>query len=364
MRKTDLPATGTNLGTVSGHSEAEHVTRWTSLIGKRTKVRILNPVSRTVKLILGRIVPLLDFFCAPFTLCSGILLLMMRKIGMWRFKLSKTILMKVGIFPIRDHYTEPLFNPRHLIYPLDQDRVLPGIDLNTQEQLNILSKFHFNIELIRFPLEKGGDTEYYYHNGQFEAGDAEYWYSMIRLYKPKRIIEIGCGYSTLMAINARLQNKREDADYRCKHICIEPYGKQWLEQLEVTLIRELVEKTNTLAFAQLEAGDILFIDSSHIIRPQGDVLFEVLEILPILRPGVLVHFHDIFTPRDYPKWKFTHFFNEQYLVEGFLTFNREFQIIGALNYLKYHWFDRLASKCPILKNEPDSEPGSFWLVKK
>ena len=140
----------------------------------------------------------------------------------------------------------------------------------------------------------------------------------------------------------------------------------WLEKTGVQVIRKLAEDVDISFFSMLQQNDILFIDSSHIIRPQGDVLFEFLEILPTLHPGVIIHIHDIFSPKDYTKKHLVEevlFWNEQYLLEAFLTCNNDFVIIGALNYLKTHFPDRLNSQLPILKNNPHHVPGSFWIKK-
>lgn len=273
--------------------------------------------------------------------------------------------MKVGVFPILDRYWEPQFNPAHLMRPLGKERELPGLDLNVAEQLEILAKFKFNDELLKFPKEKSDKTEFYYNNSNFSYGDAEYLYNIIRLFKPRRIVEIGSGHSTLMAINAIRANKREDGSYNCKHICIEPYECPWLNALDVEVIRKPVEKTGKDIFTLLEGNDLLFIDSSHIIRPQGDVLFEYLEILPVLKPGVIVHIHDIFTPKDYPEeWivRDIRFWNEQYLLEAFLAFNKNYKIIGSLNYLKTHHFTELSRACPMLKDRPHRNPASFYII--
>lgn len=104
----------------------------------------------------------------------------------------------------------------------------------------------------------------------------------------------------LVAIAALQKNSEEQSGYQCRHVCIEPYEMPWMEQSGVEVIRARVETVDQTVFRELEAGDILFIDSSHMIRPQGDVLCEFLELLPILRKGVIVHVHDVFTPRDYP----------------------------------------------------------------
>jgi hypothetical protein len=108
------------------------------------------------------------------------------------------------------------------------------------------------------------------------------------------------------------------------------HTKKWLGQLNVEVVRKKVEEINKSIFEGLINNDILFIDSSHIIRPQGDVIIEYLEVLPILKPGVMVHIHDIFTPKDYlDSWIIdeTRLYNEQYLLEAFLTFNEKYRII-------------------------------------
>ena len=142
---------------------------------------------------------------------------------------------------------------------------------------------------------------------------------MIRHLKPKRIIEIGSGFSTLVAVEAIQKNKSEG--YPTTLTCIEPFEFSWLEELpDVKVIRERVENIPIDYFSALEAGDILFIDSSHIIRPGNDVLFEYLHILQALQKGVMVHIHDIFSPKHYPRaWMVEQqlFWNEQYLLEAF-----------------------------------------------
>jgi predicted O-methyltransferase YrrM len=303
---------------------------------------------------------------APFTLISTIWLKFVTKRGI--NKISDKIFMNVGLLPVLDHYYQPLINPeKHLKKSLRDDRVLKGINFNIKEQLELLNKFNYNSELIDFPLNKTNLTEFYYNHSSYKSGDAEYLYNIIRYFKPTRIIEIGCGNSTLMISNALKANQLENHEYNCNHICVEPFEQPWLEKIDVELIREKIEDIDISFFQKLGKNDILFIDSSHIIRPQGDVLFEYLEILPILNTGVIVHVHDVFTPKDYlDTWIFDHhlFWNEQYLFEGFMTYNSEFKVIGALNYLTHHYRDQLADKCPIFANQPEREPGAFWIVKK
>jgi predicted O-methyltransferase YrrM len=281
---------------------------------------------------------------------------------------EEAVFSELGIRPILDHYYQPLINPKkHLKKSLRDNRRLPGIDFNDREQLDLLDKFDFNTELLEFPVDKRKETagaEFFYNNGMYCSGDAEYLYNMIRLFKPSRIIEIGSGQSTLMALNAIDKNKAADKNYHCDHICIEPFEEPWLETKNIKVIRSKVEDLDIGFFEQLESNDILFIDSSHIIRPQGDVLFEYLEILPVLKPGVIVHIHDIFTPKDYPdQWIFDEhrLWNEQYLLEAFLSFNGQFEIIGATNYLSHHYTKEFSAKCPVFAKQPGREPGAFWM---
>jgi predicted O-methyltransferase YrrM len=310
----------------------------------------------------------IDVVAVPFTVLCGIWLKALRKLGLQHVPVSKSILLKIGVFPIRDHYYEPMFNPNQLRYSLSQERPLPGIDLNISGQLSLLSRFASQSELTEFPLAKQDELSFYYHNPSFGSGDAEFLYSLIRLGKPRNIVEIGSGFSTLMSRAAIHRNRSESTDYACNHICIEPYEQPWLEKLGIQITRRRVEECDPAVFASLGRDDILFIDSSHIIRPQGDVLFEYLELLPSLQSGVYIHIHDIFTPRDYPReWVVdeNRLWNEQYMVEAFLSLNRDFQIVGALNFLAHNHAEKLAEKFPIFAKEIlTREPGSLWLSKK
>lgn len=311
--------------------------------------------------------PVVDALLSPFTLFSSLVLFVIRKIRISNMPVSKRIFKTVGVFPILNHYYEPLFDDRKLKLPLDKERRLPGINWNDAEQLLILEQFKYQEELAVIPEKKGSnEAEFFFDNPSLGPGDAEYLYCMIRHFKPKRIIEIGSGYSSLMAQLAVTKNSKENPDYKCEQICIEPYEMPWLEKTGMLVIRKLVENVDISTFAYLDKNDILFIDSSHVIRPQGDVLFEFLEILPSLREGVIIHVHDIFSPKDYTKKHLIDdilFWNEQYLLEAFLSCNNQFTIIGALNYLKDHYPDKINSKLPVLKKNPDHIPGSFWIKK-
>ena len=307
---------------------------------------------------------LLDLALAPFSGVGGLSLKAIRTLGIQRFPVHRTLLERLGVFPIRDHYHEPAYTRRDLATENGVARPLPGIDLNDNGQLALLAQLDYGPELKALPLEDQGDGGFHYHNRFFGAGDAEYLYSLIRHLKPARLTEIGSGFSTLVARKAIERNTADDPAYRCHHHCIEPYENDWLEALDVELVREPLQQVPLSTFEELGPDDILFIDSSHVIRPGGDVLREYHEILPLLAPGVYVHIHDIFTPADYLSWWLSdevRMWNEQYLLEAFLAFNHSFEVVAGLNYLAKRHREELGRACPILAAEPNVEPGSFWI---
>lgn len=318
-----------------------------------------------MKRLLPGLFRVLDPVAALLLVPAAWLLRSVRRAGVHRLPLSRSMLMRMGIFPIRDHYYEPQFDFSRPRVPFSSDRHLPGIDWNVSGQLAWLDRFgSLSRELEDLPREEPQPLDYYLDNEAFLSGDAEYWYQLIRVLKPRRIIEIGSGHSTLMAMKAIARNREEDPGYRPEHTAVEPYEAGWLEGRDIRLVRRRVEDLEPAFFAGLGENDILFIDSSHVIRPQGDVLFEFLEVLPSLETGVVVHIHDVFSPRNYPaEWLQQHvrFWNEQYLLEAFLSHNQTWEILGALNYLHHHHYERLSAVAPFLT--PDREPGSFYIRK-
>lgn len=308
---------------------------------------------------------MLDLVITPFLFPAAIVMRLVRRIGVQRLPICKATLFRVGVFPIRNHYYEPQFDFRKIRQRLSKPRRLAGIEWNREEQIALLGQLNYYDELLALPTRVVSDIEFRMDNGSFEAGDAEFWYCMIRLKKPRRIIEVGSGQSTLVAVHAIALNTQEDASYKCIHICIEPFEAPWLERVGVQVIRSKVEDLSPELFLQLEENDILFIDSSHIIRPQGDVLFEFLEVIPTLRRGVIVHVHDIFSPCDYTfgvLGEHVFLWNEQYILEAFLTLNSEWRVIAALNLLHHEHPDLLREKCPHLL--PSNEPGSFYIQRR
>jgi Methyltransferase domain len=283
-----------------------------------------------------------------------------------KLRLTRKFQDLIGVTVVRNHYHEPVITDKNLSAPPEQVRVLPGFDFNFNGQMEILDRFTFSDELLNLEkLSSAGQPFRYDNHGEvFAEGDAEALYSFVRAFKPGTIIEIGAGQSSIVIELAIERNRIDDLGYAPRHICFEPFENPWLESLGATIRRERIETADLSIFADLREGDILFIDSTHVIRPQGDVECVILKILPILKPGVLVHFHDIFSPRDYIS-KFIiedrKFWNEQYLLEAFLSMNPHYEVILALHDLQQRREPKLYASFPMLKEKLNRNPGSFWI---
>lgn len=309
----------------------------------------------------------IDFAFSILAAPAALLLLAYRKVGPRAFPRTTRLLRKIGVFPIRKHYYEPLFDDTVLKKPLSAPRRLPGLDLNVEGQLEFLKKLVYAEELVELTLDRKTPQNNHFdiNFSGFASGDAEYLYQLIRAVRPAKIVEIGSGFSTKI-MNLALRKNLAETGKSARLVCVEPYENPWLEKFEgIKLIRERVEDLDFDWSNELSAGDIVFIDSSHVIRPQGDVLKEYLEILPLLPAGVYVHIHDIFTPRDYlDEWvrRDVKFWNEQYLLEALLSNTNRYEVVGALNYLKNDHYEKLKPICPYLSET--REPGSFYIRVK
>lgn len=188
---------------------------------------------------------------------------------------------------------------------------------------------------------------------------------MIRHFKPKRIVEIGCGNSTLLIAQA-LRN--EGLESACEFLCIEPFPPAYLQPLPEgvsKLINSDVQSASLDHFKSLESGDILFIDSTHVSKIESDVVYEYLEILPVLKPGVIIHIHDIFLPYEYPKnWieDLRFFWNEQYMLKAFLLFNNNFNVMVP-SHAMYREQQKIFEKMVPSLRETTHPPSAFWMVR-
>lgn len=279
---------------------------------------------------------------------------------------------KLGFHITPNHYYEPVPDTRTLEDDLFQKQSeLIGIGINEQEQINLLSLFfsRFKKEYENFPRNKTSiPYQYYVNNSGFEPVDGEILYCMVRHFRPKKIFEIGSGNSTYLSAQAILKNKEDGDDYKCELVAIEPYPNDILKAgfpgLS-KLIPKKVQDISLLEFKKLTKNDILFIDSSHVLKIGSDVQYEYLEILPRLNKGVIVHLHDIFLPAEYPKkWvlKDYIFWTEQYLLQAFLAFNDSFEILWAGSYMHLKHHDKLEAVFSSYKRK-ERWPGSFWIRK-
>ena len=303
----------------------------------------------------------LDLLLVPFSFFFLPFLKLIRRLGVEYFPLHRRAFKSIGVFPIHNHYYEPQIRySKHFDAKLK--RPIP-LDFNIPSQLQSLQSLLHTEEIKSLTGKYNSDHTFYLDNGSFGPGDADLYYLLIRNTQPKKIIEIGSGFSTLLALKAIAKNTEEG--FRTELTCIEPYEKRWLEELAgVTIIRERVEKVDPSLFHSLQNNDILFIDSSHIIRPENDVLFIYMQLLPSLNKGVRIHIHDIFSPRHYrADWltKMYRFWNEQYLLEAFLYNNSAFTILYSLNYLKNDFYAEI--RHTLMHIAADDEPSSFWQQK-
>jgi hypothetical protein len=271
----------------------------------------------------------------------------------------------MGFHITRNHFYQPIPDTRTLTDDLwMRQSELVGIDMNEQKQIELLNQFSARFKEEYDGLLKADPAK----TKQFGPVDSEILYAMIRYFKPKRIVEIGSGDSTLLSAQAILKNG-EESGIKSDLVAIEPYPNEKLRRGFpglTKLIPEKVEKVNLGEFAKLQENDILFIDSSHVLKTGSDVQCEYLEILPRLNKGVIVHIHDIFLPMEYPKeWVMKQFlfFSEQYLVQAFMTFNNAYEVLWAASYMHLKHPDKLQEAFSSYSREI-VWPGSFWIRRK
>ncbi len=270
--------------------------------------------------------------------------------------------------------------PNHFYYPIpdlnDLDKhdwkalsKLEGVNLNLNKQLDILRNYVPKyINECDFPKQRTSiPYEFFLNNGYFESVDAEILHTMIRHFKPNRIVEIGSGYSTYLSARSCRMNNEIDC-VRSELFAIDQYPKNTLRKGIpglTKLINKPVEQVDLSFFQELNQNDILFIDSSHVIKIANDVLYEYLNILPILKKGVIIHIHDIFLPAEYPKeWVFNlgRFWTEQYLLQSFLCFNNAFEVLWSSSAMHFYYHDELESMFPGWKGSYINYPKQFKMT--
>lgn len=197
---------------------------------------------------------------------------------------------------------------------------------------NVLPLYRTEFDaLARSEKETKSAWAFHRNNCFYGHCDVNVLYSILRDKKPGRIIECGSGFTSRL-----IAETLEKYNSRCKYTAVDPYPAKALGSLPIVkAIKERAQDLPVEFYQTLQAGDILFIDSSHIAAADTDSTFLILEVLPKLNSGVIIHFHDIFLPEGYPEhWlKQGFFWNEQYLLHAFLQYNRAFKVLWISHYM-------------------------------
>jgi predicted O-methyltransferase YrrM len=294
---------------------------------------------------------------------------------------------RFGITVSPNHYYWPVPDFRELearTWPAEEDPI--GVDLAYARQLDFLRTI-----VPQFSPEWESDAapffsvSYNYNNGFFETIDAEIAYTLVRHLKPRRIVEVGGGYSSRVMAAALDVNLKLDG-VRGELVTIDPFPDRFPKKAlsdRVHLIPQTIQKVDLDVFLSLQSGDFLFLDSSHVVGIGSDVVREYLEILPRVAPGVIVHAHDIFIPSDYPREAVLHnlaFWSEQYLLQALLMNNPHYEVLWGSSSMQSREPAALEKAFPHWKNSyrnmpkekrqflPTRDgqrvwPSSFWMRK-
>lgn len=233
---------------------------------------------------------------------------------------------------------------RARVWPVEPEDP-PGIDLRAEAQLALLHQLGRH---RLTDLTAGPEPRYDPDNDQFPPQDAAFLHALVLHLAPRRIVEVGCGWSTTVTARAIAAAMAAAGGGPVTELtCIDPHPRSFVASIpQVTDLRiEKVEHTPMATFDALGAGDVLFIDSSHVAKTGSDVVHLVLNVLPRLADGVVVHVHDVFWPEDYPQgWVRAGFgWNEQYLVQAFLAGNGRAHVLALNRWLARRHPDAVAA---------------------
>jgi hypothetical protein len=280
-----------------------------------------------------------------------------------------------GCLPMPVHYYSPVPDladlERRKVWDRRSD--LAGIDFRPQAQIAFLNELgqKFGHECDWPPNPTGDPCQFYTENTNFSYGCAASTHCILRYFKPRHVIEIGSGNSSLVIAAALLLNAKDSA--AAEYTIIDPYPRPIIKRGlpgGTQLVNQRAELLDVDFFERLSENDVLFVDSGHTVRIGGDVNYLILDVLPRLAPGVIVHFHDISLPSEYPKVyatnsRFRMFWTEAYLLQAFLCFNDRFEVLLAMSYLTADRKEELFAAFPLY--DPAKHlltSGSFWIRRK
>ncbi len=201
-------------------------------------------------------------------------------------------------------------------------------------------------------------------NDSFPRTDAALLYAMVRHLRPKRIVELGSGQTTRVIAQACRENTADGAAARLR--VFDPFPTAVDDSLPglTKLARIKAQDVPDAVFEELESGDVLFVDTTHTVKVAGDVNHIVLRVLPQLAPGVIVHVHDIFLPYEYPRFflaDYALYWAEQYLLQAFLAFNSDFEVLCAVHALTRDRAERMVAAGALARGDTG---GSFWIRRR
>ncbi|MCK4668377.1 class I SAM-dependent methyltransferase [Candidatus Dependentiae bacterium] len=309
-----------------------------------------------------------------------------------KFKNEKKKMMKENLLILRNlnqlskkvNIYKTLFRPGHFYSPIpdlddlrsctdkifsNNGKSFPGINLNEEKQFELLKELLIFYKEMPFKENKNSDNRFYFDNRLYYYSDAIFLYSMIRNFKPQKIIEIGSGFSSCLILD--MNEKFFENQIECTFI--EPHPERLNALLKdtdkINLKQAFLQDIDLDLFRELNEGDILFIDTSHVTKTGSEVNHILFNILPNLKKGVLIHFHDIFFPFEYPeKWVFEgRAWNEIYILRAFLQYNNEFEIVLFNTYLEFKYNEWFKTNIPLCLKKfinDDRKTGSIWLRKK
>lgn len=275
---------------------------------------------------------------------------------------------KQGLFPA-GHYYSPIPTRDEVRAYVDSrpppgSRV-PGIDLNEEAQLELLSEFFPLYSNLRFPETPSESHRFFYQNDWFSYSDAIFLFCFLQRFEPKRIVEVGSGFSSAAILDTIEATPGLDPEISC----IEPDPDRLFTLLRgedkdrIEVIERRVQDVPLDLLTRLEAGDLLFIDSSHVVKCGSDLQFLLFEVAPHLKPGVFVHFHDVFYPFDYPPHWLSEgrYWNENYFLRAFLSYNSEWTIRFFNTYVHHMYGELISEKMPLCAKNPG---GSLYIQRR
>ncbi len=231
---------------------------------------------------------------------------------------------------------------------------MPGLELHVDRQLQTIER-----ELVPLIGELRSRDSFELSNPMYGPMDAHMLYAMLRTHRPSRVLELGSGYSTVV-IGQALAANGDGA----RHEVVDPWPSELVTSTpgRPTVRAESAAAAPEKLFAALGESDVLFVDTSHSVRPGGEVVRLVLEVLPALKPGVIVHFHDFFRPFEYPRVLYDLFdvhWQEHYLLQAFLAYNSTFEVLFSNHALWRLRRERVKRLFPGLTE--GREPSALWL---